>query len=74
MPPCDNHHRRLRQQLEGGPGVAWRDEMNALDSDVAAGRITAEEYRTKRDELLAGSGSGAAGGPNPFPPPPTGCR
>ena len=49
--------------------MAWRDEMNALDSDVAAGRITAEEYRTKRDELLAGSGSGAAGGPNPFPPP-----
>ena len=49
--------------------MAWRDEMNALDSDVAAGRITAEEYRTKRDELLASSGSGAAGGSNPFPPP-----
>ena len=49
--------------------MAWRDEMNALDSDVAAGRITAEEYRTKRDELLASSGSGAAGGANPFPPP-----
>lgn len=50
--------------------MAWQDDMNALDSDVAAGRITAEEYHTKRDELLAGSGSGsAAGGANPFPPP-----
>jgi hypothetical protein len=50
--------------------VAWQDEMNALDADVAAGRISAPEYRTQRDELLAGSGSGsAAGGSNPFPPP-----
>jgi hypothetical protein len=50
--------------------VAWQDAMNALDSDVAAGRITAQEYRTRRDELLASSGSGsAAGGSNPFPPP-----
>ena len=50
--------------------MAWQDEMNALDSAVAAGRVTAEEYRTQRDELLASSGTGTAVGEgNPFPPP-----
>jgi len=50
--------------------VALRDELSKLDSEVAAGQITAEEFRVRRDRILASAGSGPAAG-GPFPPP---CR
>ncbi|MGZ4553867.1 MAG: hypothetical protein ACXVXQ_10335 [Mycobacteriaceae bacterium] len=37
-----------------------RDDLNRLDSEVAAGHITAEEFRARRDHLLAAAGSGPA--------------
>jgi len=48
--------------------VALRDELGKLDSEVAAGRISAEEFRAQRDHLLASAGSGPVTG-GPFPPP-----
>jgi len=48
--------------------VALRDELSKLDSEVAAGQITAEEFRVRRDRILASAGSGPAAG-GPFPPP-----
>ncbi len=50
--------------------MALRDELSKLDSEVAAGQITAEEFRVRRDRILASAGSGPAAG-GPFPPP---CR
>jgi len=47
--------------------VALRDELSKLDSEVAAGQITAEEFRVRRDRILASAGSGPAAG-GPFPP------
>lgn len=40
--------------------MALREELNRLDSEVASGQITAEEFRTRRDHLLAAAGSGPA--------------
>ncbi len=48
--------------------MALRDELSKLDSEVAAGQITAEEFRVRRDRILASAGSGPATG-GPFPPP-----
>ena len=47
--------------------MALRDELSKLDSEVAAGQITAEEFRVRRDRILASAGSGPAAG-GPFPP------
>lgn len=49
--------------------MAWQDDMDELDSDVAAGRISTEQYRSRRAEIRADPGSGSPGGPDPFPPP-----
>ena len=48
--------------------MALREELSKLDSEVAAGQITAEEFRAQRDRLLAEAGSGPATSA-PFPPP-----
>jgi len=48
--------------------VALRDELSKLDSEVASGQITAEEFRVRRDRILASAGSGPAAG-GLFPPP-----
>lgn len=53
--------------------MALGEELSKLDSAVAAGHITAEQFRSRRDQLLASAGSGpAANDPTaggPFPPP-----
>jgi hypothetical protein len=36
--------------------VAWQDELRRLDEELAAGRLSAEEYRQLRDALLASQG------------------
>ncbi len=48
--------------------MALRDELSKLDADVAAGQISAAEFRARRDLLLAAAGSGPAAA-GPFPPP-----
>lgn len=35
--------------------MTWQDELRALDASLAAGAISAEEYRRSRDEVLAKS-------------------
>ncbi|GLZ32628.1 hypothetical protein Lesp02_48160 [Lentzea sp. NBRC 105346] len=55
--------------------MSWQEDLQELDSALAAGRISADDYRRRRDELL----TAAAGQPaapqqpqqqqGPFPPP-----
>jgi hypothetical protein len=59
---------------KGVPGVTWQDELQKLDNELASGRISADDYRRRRDEVLSGSAGGgpAAGQPQqgaPFAPP-----
>ncbi|GAA0224244.1 hypothetical protein GCM10010492_23000 [Saccharothrix mutabilis subsp. mutabilis] len=57
--------------------MSWQDELSELDRTLAEGRISADDYRRRRDELLASasSGSGPAQpqgqpqGQGPFAPP-----
>ncbi|KJK47630.1 hypothetical protein UK23_19860 [Lentzea aerocolonigenes] len=55
--------------------MTWQDELQKLDNELASGRISADDYRRRRDEVLSGSaGSGPAAGPPqqqgaPFAPP-----
>lgn len=37
--------------------MAWQDELNNLDEELSSGRIRADEYRRRRDELLAAASS-----------------
>jgi hypothetical protein len=37
--------------------MAWQDELNNLDEELSSGRIRADEYRKRRDELLAAASS-----------------
>lgn len=58
---------------KGVPGVTWQDELQKLDNELASGRISADDYRRRRDEVLSGSAGGgpAAGQPQqggPFAP------
>jgi hypothetical protein len=43
--------------------MAWQDELRVLDKALAEGRISADDYRRRRDEVLSGSNSAA-----PAPP------
>ncbi|MEU6269081.1 hypothetical protein [Saccharopolyspora shandongensis] len=46
--------------------MTWQDELQNLDAELAAGRISAEEYRQRRDAVLGraqnGQGAPASGG------------
>jgi len=53
--------------------VSWQDELRNLDEELAAGRLSAEDYRRRSDELIAQDQSGQPGSvdadrPTPFPP------
>ncbi|MET0133878.1 MAG: hypothetical protein ABW215_09830 [Kibdelosporangium sp.] len=41
--------------------MAWQDELNSLDEELSSGRIQADEYRRRRDELLAAASSNPVG-------------
>jgi hypothetical protein len=41
--------------------MAWQDDLKNLDDELSAGRIQAEEYRKRRDELLAAASSNPVG-------------
>ncbi|PWK90761.1 hypothetical protein C8D88_101782 [Lentzea atacamensis] len=43
--------------------MAWQDELRELDNALAEGRISADDYRRRRDEVLSGSGSAPAPSP-----------
>lgn len=43
--------------------MTWHDELRKLDEGLAAGLISAEEYRARRDELLSAA-AGAGGSPS----------
>ncbi|ONI82087.1 hypothetical protein ALI22I_38680 [Saccharothrix sp. ALI-22-I] len=56
--------------------MTWQEQLQQLDAALAAGKISAEDYRRQRDELLSNAQSGGAAqapqaGPNsdPFPAP-----
>lgn len=52
--------------------MTWQEELQKLDNELASGRISADDYRRRRDEVLAGSaGGGPAQSPQqaPFSPP-----
>jgi hypothetical protein len=40
--------------------MAWQDELSRLDEELSAGRIPGDEYRRRRDELLATASSNPA--------------
>ncbi len=44
--------------------MSWQDDLRQLDSALAEGRISADDYRRRRDELLASAST--AQPPNPF--------
>jgi hypothetical protein len=41
--------------------MAWQDELKNLDGELSAGRITGDEHRRRRDEILAAASSSAVG-------------
>lgn len=54
--------------------MTWQDELRQLDEELAAGRLSADDYRRRRDDLLSQSASTAApahppASSGPFPPP-----
>lgn len=59
--------------------MTWQDELRRLDEELAAGRLSADEYRQRRDQLLAASNNPNSGAQpvqqppqqpgGPFPPP-----
>lgn len=61
------------QRPKGGTRVSWQDELRNLDEELAAGRLSAEDYRRRSDELMAQDQSGQPGSVDaeqstPFPP------
>src|SRR3954468_24584265 len=55
--PADVHNVRVRGAGasfgERGPGVSWQDELRKLDEELAAGQISADDYRVRRDQVLS---------------------
>ncbi len=49
------------RQGERGPGLSWQEELRKLDEELATGRISADDYRVRRDGVL----SSAAGTSSP---------
>lgn len=47
--------------------MSWQDELRKLDEALAAGRISADEYRVRRDQVLATAASIPASEPRKAP-------
>ncbi|MFB9906525.1 hypothetical protein [Allokutzneria oryzae] len=47
--------------------MTWQEELRSLDAELAAGNISADQYRQRRDHLLA---QASAAGPTPKQPEP----
>jgi flagellar basal body-associated protein FliL len=52
--------------------LTWQDELRRLDEELAAGRISADEYRVSRDRILAAAANPAAQKETGAPPTPAG--
>ncbi|GAA3023880.1 hypothetical protein [Actinokineospora globicatena] len=55
--------------------MTWQEELRQLDADLAAGRLSSDDYRVRRDAVLAKAASGDTGlplqpAPTPAPAPP----
>jgi hypothetical protein len=53
--------------------VSWQEDLRLLDQELAMGRLSAEDYRRRRDDLLAAANTGFAAPPpsqpsQPAPP------
>ncbi|MCP3799574.1 hypothetical protein NLX83_09930 [Allokutzneria sp. A3M-2-11 16] len=48
--------------------MSWQEELRSLDAELAAGNISADQYRQRRDHLLA---QASAAGPTPKQPEPS---
>jgi hypothetical protein len=48
--------------------LSWQDELRQLDEDLAAGKVSAQEYRKRRDSVLEQTAAGAPPMPTPQPP------
>jgi hypothetical protein len=62
-----------------GARVSWQEELRKLDEELAAGQISADDYRVRRDQVLSSAVSSGPGQPQqeatqfiqqPLPPPP----
>jgi hypothetical protein len=49
-------------------GVTWQEELRRLDEDLASGRLAADDYRARRDQVLSAAVTPSA----PEPPQPEG--
>ncbi|SFR16938.1 hypothetical protein SAMN04488564_104475 [Lentzea waywayandensis] len=48
--------------------MSWQDELQKLDAELASGRVSADEYRQRRDAILAGNTGGQQDGGSLAPP------
>jgi hypothetical protein len=48
--------------------VSWQDELQKLDAELASGRVSADEYRQRRDAILSGSAGQQQDGGSFAPP------
>src|SRR5690606_859358 len=46
----------------GGLTVSWQEELRKLDEELASGRLSADDYRVRRDQVLS---SAVTSGENP---------
>ncbi|GAA2990080.1 hypothetical protein [Actinokineospora diospyrosa] len=44
--------------------MTWQEELRQLDADLAAGRLSSDDYRVRRDAVLAKAASGDSGLPS----------
>lgn len=47
--------------------MSWQEDLHRLEHDLAMGRLSAEDYRRQRDELLAAANAGQAPATGPTP-------
>jgi hypothetical protein len=48
---------------KGAVSVNWQDELRKLDDELASGRISADDYRVRRDQVLSSSNAGGQQAP-----------
>jgi hypothetical protein len=58
-----------RTHGERGPGLSWQEELRKLDEELAAGQISADDYRVRRDQVLSSAVSLGSTGQPPAPQP-----
>lgn len=55
---------------EGGARVTWQEELRKLDEELAAGRLAADDYRVRRDQVLSSAVTTGESGQTPQQQPP----